>query len=208
MCECNISSWDSRIGDFASLFRFIRRVPPPSCYRENYAAMNRRHHILCRPHHAERLCRSSGHWMQKAQQASISLRHSHACKRQGSAIGQKRPEVLTVLIDAATPAIETANEKEVDLMAESASQSVAHHQADEQAAAATPTGYKIRRPRTADEQRYDWIVVADDGRRIALGPDPVRFSRWCGRYLDSSIFAREAKGNTRDEVVHKLLGGF
>lgn len=66
-------------------------------------------------------------------------------------------------------------------------------------------GYKLRRPRSADEQRYDWIAVTDQDERIALGPDPVRFHKWSGHYISGSLFGRDAKGASREAVVRDLI---
>lgn len=66
-------------------------------------------------------------------------------------------------------------------------------------------GYRFHRPQRPEETRYQWIAVADDGTRIALTPDPVRFYRWSGFILDGSLYIRDAKSNNRDEIVRTLL---
>jgi hypothetical protein len=119
--------------------------------------------------------------------------------------GQKRPAVIAALIDSAAPAAEAAPEPAADTAAETNAPPPSEIQAIEASTHSDPKGYKTRRPRSADEKRYDWIVVTNDGQRIALGPDPARFWRWCGRYLDGSIFSREAKGNTLDEIAQRLI---
>jgi hypothetical protein len=73
---------------------------------------------------------------------------------------------------------------------------------------ASADGYTFRRPRDSTERRYKWIAVTDDGTRIGLGGDPVRFYHWRGVVLDGSILIKEAKGNSRDAVVAKLLHWF
>lgn len=124
-----------------------------------------------------------------------------ACER-----GQKRPAVIAALIDDAAPSASPPPEPTAHTLAETASPPPPDPQATQASASQGTWGYKIRRPSSADEKRYNWIAVTDEGRRIALGPDPARFWRWSGQYLDGTMFSRQAKGNTRDEVVRNLMG--
>lgn len=69
----------------------------------------------------------------------------------------------------------------------------------------TASRYAFRRPHGDDERRYQWIAVVDGGMRIALGSDPTQFHRWRGVVLDGSLYIKEAKGRSRDDVVARLL---
>lgn len=128
-----------------------------------------------------------------------------ACSR-----GQSRAEVLTQLLRADRPAETVPAASPTDSMPDSLpvddAPALSPVVGPPEPTPRTTKGYRFRRPQSAEEKRYQWIAVTDAGDRIALGPDPVRYYRWCGRYLSGSLFSRDAKDNSRDAVVHKLIG--
>lgn len=118
--------------------------------------------------------------------------------------GQSRATVLASLIHDATPAALATAEPAPPAVSEPVSSGEPTPDVTQAVEPSTSEKHGFRRPRSADEKKYDWIITTG-GQRIALGPDPARFWRWSGRNLDGSMFTREAKGNTREEVIRKLL---
>lgn len=142
-----------------------------------------------------------------------------ALDAQAAARGVTRATVLGDLIADATPAPE-ASDRLPDAAADEtpAATDTGPAQAAESASQPAPVdrpwipepetriGYRYHRPTQPTEKDYDWIAVADDGTRIALRSDPVRFYRWSGFILDGSLYIRDAHAHTRDAIVNKLLG--
>lgn len=83
--------------------------------------------------------------------------------------GQKRPAVIAALIDSAAPAAEAAPEPAADTVAETNAPPPSEIQAIEASTHSDPKGYKTRRPRSADEKRYDWIVAPTMASALGSG---------------------------------------
>lgn len=124
--------------------------------------------------------------------------------------GQTRPAALASLIAAAPMPDEPTEGPEEPAAAEPeppAATTWPHtgSQAGQASGPHEPPPYRLRRPHTDHEKRFDWIVETDEGPMCGLARKSKPGKPWRGRYLQGSLFSRSAEGDTRAEVARKLL---
>ena len=74
---------------------------------------------------------------------------------------------------------------------------------DERSTTSTSSGHRFRRPQTAAEKRYEWILI-HDGEPLA-GLKRRELGGWQGSYLKPSMLSRPCQRQTRAAVAKGLI---